>query len=315
MGTQSGKLGESVMFRRKGEQITRAYLKRIANPQTRSQMTQRTQLGNIVNMYRSAKRLLDHSFTNVKSNQSSYNGFVSKNLGRTSVFLPKKVSENGGVVVAPYQISDGSLAPIVISGAGDNAVTNIALGTLAIDDSTTVGQFAAALIDNNQSIIAGDQLSYVSFVQTTNVELSVPSVEVGYYEVTLDRSDNSLLSDYMPAQAINIVNGFLAHGAHVNNGGFAWILSRKSPDKKLDCTPQHLIMNDYSVFTQYQGTTAADVATRSYGGGDEQFLDPGESSMSGTSAQVTVAGVTVDGTSLQSNTGRIVLTDMQNRSS
>lgn len=305
MNTVSGKLGSMVLFRRKGEQVERTYLKTFKNANTRAQVTQRSQLANLVAFYRGAKRLLNHSFLARPERQSSYNAFVSANLNKISVFLPKTVADKQGCVVAPYQISKGSLAPIVISGIGDNAVTNIAVGDLAIDNTTTIAALTQALIANNQSIVEGMQLSYISCVQSQNVQLGVPTMEVGYYEITLDLTDETLVLDYMPEQAMNVVGGFIGHGTHVANGGFAWILSQRTADG-LECSSQALIMNDMTTLAEYQGTVAETRAQDSYNAVDEAFLDPSISSGSDTSTQPIASSVSVGGKALVSGSGTAV---------
>lgn len=293
MGTLTGKLGESVFSRRNGEQVSRAYIRHPKNPNTVRQSRQRTQIANIVNFYRSAKTLLDHSMTGRKSQRSSYNEFVSANLNKVKVFLPKSVADKQGCIVAPYQVSRGSLPAIEISGAGDNAVTNLAVGSLTINATTTIGQLTEALLDNNASIQSGDQLSYVSFIQGQNVQLGMPTMTVGYYEITLDLSSSELVSSYWPAQAYNVTGGFIAHGDHVANGGFCWILSRKLADGSLAASPQVVIMNDYTLLSQYQGGLAIDTATRSYNAASEAFLTPGSDLASGLSTAVNVSSLKI----------------------
>lgn len=295
MGTLTGKLGESVFSRRNGEQVSRAYIRHPKNPNTVRQSRQRTQIANIVNFYRSAKTLLDHSMTGRKPQRSSYNEFVSANLNKVKVFLPKSVADKQGCIVAPYQVSRGSLPAIEISGAGDNVVTNIAVGSLTIGATTTIGQLTEALLANNATIQSGDQLSYVSFIQGQNVQLGMPTMTVGYYEITLDLSSSELVSAYWPEQAYNVVSGFIAHGAHVANGGFCWILSRKLADGSLAASPQVVIMNDFTLLSQYQGGVAIDTATRSYNANSEAFLAPGSDLASGTPTAVSVSSLTVGG--------------------
>lgn len=295
MGTLTGKLGESVFSRRNGEQVSRAYIRHPKNPNTVRQSRQRTQIANIVNFYRSAKTLLDHSMTGRKSQRSSYNEFVSANLNKVKVFLPKSVADKQGCIVAPYQVSRGSLPAIEISGAGDNAVTNLAVGSLTVNGTTTIGQLTEALLENNASIQSGDQLSYVSFIQGQNVQLGMPTVTVGYYEITLDLSSSELVSSYWPEQAYNVTGGFISHGDHVANGGFCWILSRKLSDGSLVASPQVVIMNDYTLLSQYQGNIAVDTATRSYNANSEAFLAPGSDLASGTSSAIVVSSLTIGG--------------------
>lgn len=298
MGTASGKIGDVVLMRRNGQQVQRMYIQQVRNPNTTRQASQRTLISNIVSFYRSARTLLDHSMTSRKATRSSYNEFVAANLGRVKVYLPKSVADKQGCIVAPYQISRGVLPAIETTGSGDASVTNIALGSLTPGASTTIGEFTAAILGNNASFAAGDQLSYVSFVQGQNVELGIPTITCGYYEITLNVNSQELLADYWPEQAYNVVSGFLAHGDHVANGGFAWIRSRKNADGTLEVSPQYVIMNDTTMLTAYTGETARTTAVASYGASDDPFLVPGGNSSAGTSDSVNVSSVSIAGSTL-----------------
>lgn len=293
MGTASGKIGDVVLMRRNGQQVQRMYIQQVRNPNTTRQASQRTLISNIVSFYRSARTLLDHSMTSRKPNRSSYNEFVAANLGRVKVYLPKSVADKQGCIVAPYQISRGVLPAIETTGSGDASVTNIALGELTPGASTTIAEFTAAILANNASFVAGDQLSYVSFIQGQNVELGIPTITVGYYEVTLNPNSQELLADFWPEQAYNVASGFLAHGDHVANGGFAWIRSRKNADGTLEVSPQYVIMNDTTMLAAYTGETAKVTAVASYGASDDPFLVPGGNSSAGTSSAVNVSSVKI----------------------
>lgn len=293
MGTASGKIGDVVLMRRQGQQVQRMYIQNVKNPNTVRQASQRTLISNVVSFYRSARTLLNHSMTGRKASRSSYNEFVAANLGRIKVYIPKGVADKQGCVVAPYQVSRGVLPAIEITGSGDDAVTNIALGQLTPNATTTIGEFAEAILANNASFSAGDQLSYVSFIQGQNVELGIPTMTCGYYEITLDVNSQELLSTYWPEQAYNAVSGFLAHGDHVANGGFVWIRSRKNADGTLEVSPQYVIMNDNTMLNAYTGEAARQTAVASYGANDDPFLVPGGNSSAGTSGSVNVSSVTI----------------------
>lgn len=289
LGYSRGKVGSLVFSRSKGQQITRAYNARPNNPKSFAQQLQRARLSNVINMYRSLVALCNHSFTSRPIEQSSFNAFVSANLKSSRVFLTKKQASEMACVVAPYTISRGTLPSIQTTGTGDNVTTNISLGSLVISASTTVGELSRALIENNSNIFAGDQLSYISCIQSTNVNTSMPQVASGLYEVTIDETSTALLSDVMPAQAIVVRNGFLGHGAHVATGAFAWILSRMV-DGRLDCSTQRLILNDESVYGAYTGDVVARQAASSYDATPEPFLVPGTTNVNGGGGSVAPVG-------------------------
>lgn len=297
LGYSRGKVGDVVFSRRLGEQVARAYNGKPRNANTRGQAAQRSQLSNIVVMYRAAIRLLDHSFTSRKPNQTSYNAFVSRNLGTIPVYVPKAMAAAGGCVVAPYVVSDGTLPSIQTSGMGVETVTNISLGQLTIGNETTIAEFTQTLVSNNANILVGDQLSYISFVQATNPDTGYPQVSVGLYEVTLSLYDTRLLLDIMPSYGCKTVSGYLGHGEKVADGGFCWILSRKDGQGALTCSRQSIIVTSSSVYQQFIGDVAMTKAISSYGANEPAFLLPGASSSSGTVTIPSIASVKIGETS------------------
>ena len=273
LGYARGKVGSLVFSRLKGQQITKAYNPRPANPKSLQQQTQRTRIGALVNFFRSAMALLDHSFCDRPISWSSYNAFISANLSGSFAWLTRSMIDNGGAVVCPYRISKGGMPPIQVTGTGDNSVTNIALGSLsAIDANTSVAALSQAMVENNPNILMGDQLSYVSFIQSTLVD-GTPQVRTILYEMTLDGADTRKVRDLLPAQATTVQNACLAHGSHVADGGFAWILSRRT-NGRLDCSTQSIILNSTTLYNTLSSVVAEEAAVQSYDPTPEPFLVP-----------------------------------------
>lgn len=298
-GQMRGKLGETVYYRRKGEQVVRMYNKQPANANTRSQVQQRSQLANIIRIYQASPVFFKKAFANKPSKQTDYNALVSRNLnGAFKVYLPKSVADANGGVVAPYIISDGSLTPIVVSGKGVDAITSLAVGAdFSINDTTTVGALSAALLANNTIVQAGDQLSYLS-IEQYNAN-GVPRLRARLFEMVLDAASSELVYDVMPEQAVNVVDGFIAHGALIYSGAFAWVLSRKTASG-LQVSRQQLICTSEVLYNAYTGSDAVTRAEVSYGANKDAFLDPdgdaGGSSVPSVAA--TIAEVQIGSTNL-----------------
>lgn len=298
MGTVRGKLGDTVFFRRGGEQQQRAYIPMVKDAKTEAQYKQRSQLSNVVAFYRTTRTLLDHSFTERPAKQSSYNAFVAANLGKVQVYVTKEQAASGACVCAPYIVSDGVLPSIRINGSGVDAVTDIALGTLASLEGKTIAEVSQAIVNNNPTINWGDQLTYLSLVQSTDVQTGFPIVRAAYYEVTLSASDLRLFSDFMPAQACKVKNGFLAHGEKVADGGFCWILSRKTSGGVLQCSRQELVVTSTTLYKAYASASAMTRALESYGAIPEKLLMPGESTSGGINETPSVSSVVIGDTTL-----------------
>lgn len=275
LGYARGKVGDVVLTRMGGQQVERAYNKNPKNPQSESQQLQRTKLANLVNFYRRGRSLLNHSFTNRPASQSSYNQFVSRNIGVTPIRLTRAQAAAGASIVGPYIISDGVLQPIQVTGGGVDATTNIAVGGLTInDETTTVGQLSAAIIANNADWQEGDQLTYVSVVQNGGVDGGDPFAQFSYIEMDLVPSDTTPLRSLMPTYALSVRNGFIGHGEFVADGGYAWIHSRKSSAGALQASRQSLILTANTLYADYASSEQTNAATRSYGAQGDYLLVP-----------------------------------------
>lgn len=297
LGYARGKVGDVVLTRMGGQQVERAYNKNPKNPQSKSQQLQRTKLANLVNFYRRGRSLLNHSFTNRPASQSSYNQFVSRNIGVTPIRLTRAQAAAGASIVGPYIISDGVLQPIQVTGGGVDAVTNIAVGGLTInDETTTVGQLSAAIIANNADWQEGDQLTYVSVVQNGGVDGGDPFAQFSYIEMDLVPSDTTLLRSLMPTYALSVRNGFIGHGEYVADGGYAWIHSRKSSAGALQASRQSLILTANTLYADYASSEQTNAATRSYGAQGDYLLVP-DGSKAGQEMEgvPVIASVTLDG--------------------
>lgn len=314
LGYARGKVGDLVFARRLGQQTTRAYNSNPRDAKTRSQVTQRVKIANVIAMYRALKNVCNHSFEGLSVGQSCYNAFVKANLTGNQVSLTKEAASLGACIVAPYLISRGSLASIIVEGTGADAVTNISVGDLTISGTTTIGQFAKAVVANNAGIEHGDQLTYVSCVQQTDANTGNPVVVSGIYEVTLDSNSTDLLRKFIPEVGSSVKNGFLAHGQLIGRGGFAWILSRKPVGGSLMVSTQRLILTSPDVYDEYVTESANTKAITSYGFIMEPILNPGVSGpasgpqgggsqsggSSGTTGNISVSSISVDGTSITS---------------
>ncbi len=301
LGYARGKVGDVVLTRMGGQQVERAYNKNPKNPQSESQQLQRTKLANLVNFYRRGRSLLNHSFTNRPASQSSYNQFVSRNIGVTPIRLTRAQAAAGASIVGPYIISDGVLQPIQVTGGGVDAITNIAVGGLTInDETTTVGQLSAAIIANNADWQEGDQLTYVSVVQNGGVDGGDPFAQFSYIEMDLVPSDTTPLRSLMPTYALSVRNGFIGHGEYVADGGYAWIHSRKSSAGALQASRQTLILTANTLYADYASSEQTNAATRSYGAQGDYLLVP-DGSRAGQEMEgvPVIASVTLDGALLR----------------
>lgn len=166
-----------------------------------AQMRRRVTWANIVNLWQAFGGNDRPSFQNRGNRVSDFNRFIQSNLGGRPVYLTKEEARQGGCVAADYQVSEGELASreIVAGGTNGEIHTDISLGSLAISESTTIGQFSRAIIGANPEFLDGDQITVFVAQQTVNSVTNVPYVNMTSAKVVLNSSDNeTLLSEIDP---------------------------------------------------------------------------------------------------------------------
>ena len=128
LGTAKNSVGDVVMYRREGAQITRVRVRNVKNPKTDAQSFQRAIMAPIAKFYSPLSVVLERSFEGL-SKAKSHNKFnqVNANLARKNKWaLPKGT----GFFPLPYQLSQGTLQAIVSTISANNALrTNISAPT------------------------------------------------------------------------------------------------------------------------------------------------------------------------------------------
>lgn len=125
MGTQRGRLGESVLYRSQGYQVSRAYIPHPNDRNSERQRVQRMIVATANAAYSSMKAICNHSFDNVPVGLKSMAHFLSLNatLLRQSISADREgvIDEatcefnkrgNNNLILNPYIVSRGSLPEI-----------------------------------------------------------------------------------------------------------------------------------------------------------------------------------------------------------
>ena len=235
------------------------------NVQTPLQMAHRLTWSNIIANYRVLKEGLREGWENIPQGQTLFNQFISVNAKSQPYALTKEDFKAGACIVVPYQITRGSLEPIKVdvSAGIPMAKTNIAVGDLTIDDQTTIGQFADAIVTNNADWEYGDKLTYFSLVQY--VKGGVPRVAMSYAAITLVEDSEVILKDEVSLTGIKNVGGVLGHDKTAAVGGFCWVHSRHDADGNLMLSSQKIIANNDDMIARYTTVDARLAAALSYG--------------------------------------------------
>ena len=270
---QIGSIGDHTFKQVNGVTIVSEKITQMTNPRTDGQMRTRTRWNNIVAMYKGIRPLLNKGFENKAAGLSDFNMFMKMNMQKEPVYLTKQAVAGGACVATAYQISQGSLPAIVLTGTGQNVKTDIRLGGESITSSTTVAQFSAAVVNNNADYRYGDQISFFLVKQMVNAETGIPYCQFSATKVVLDAANTEKLADVTNnSHGFASADGLLAHVGNDNDCAYGWVHTRKSNGKLL-VSSQSLVSAN-SKEAEYKGDAAYNLARSSYGVSIDVFLAP-----------------------------------------
>lgn len=154
LGIARRKVGDVVLYRRNGQQVSRVRVRSIANPKSVGQALQRNYMAPISRFYSPLSDVLERSWEGLNRSRSQ-SAFMSANLRiarEDGFYIPK----NAGFVPMSYQVSYGNLAPVTY--AVTDAVMSVYLGGV-VQSMTTVGQLSARFIASGY--LPGDQVTII----------------------------------------------------------------------------------------------------------------------------------------------------------
>ena len=155
LGTASRSIGDVTMYRRNGQQVSRARVRKIGNPRTEGQAKQRMLQAALTRFYSPLASCLEKSFEG-KNKMDSYSKFLAVNnrIGRNMFAVPK----NAGWVPVPVKVSGGTMPSPSLTWDEDrvgfslDAKADVALATLG-DLSTS--------LKNAYGLEEGDQVTVI----------------------------------------------------------------------------------------------------------------------------------------------------------
>ena len=290
----NGSAGQLTFKQVNGMTIVSEKVTAVANPRTDAQMRTRTKFTNIVSMYRGIRPLINYGFEAKPKTLSDYNMFVKVNMQRTPIYLTKSAVAGGACIATAYQISQGSLPAIVLTGTGQNVKTDIRLGGDSITSNTTVAQFSAAVVNNNADYRYGDQISFFLVKQLVNAETGIPYCQFSAAKVILDAANESTLADVTGgSHGFASADGMLAHVGNDGDCAYAWVHTRKSDGKTLVSSQSLVSANTKEA--EYKGDAAYNLSKSSYGSSVESFLVPDGNATGSTASNNTPSGGGDDG--------------------
>lgn len=302
----SGKVGQLIYRQTKyGTVVYEAPSKASVPQRTEAQMQIRTQWGNMAAVYRQFNQTLKKGFEGLNGKMNDYNAFIQANINVVKVYVPKSVRLNGGSVLAPYQITRGSLPSVAMTKNGSSIlVSDINLGSLVIDAATTVADLANAVIAYNDGWEAGDQVTFFYGQQTLDSVTSIPRARIYGYKVMLNPGDSTPLLEVVAAIGFTSVDGKLGMSQTITDGAAVWIHSREDGTGGLKVSTQFMYV-DSSVLSAYQGSNAMEASANSYGGINKSavYLQPRAGRVTVTPAVVPAGGGSGSGTTDSGNGG------------
>jgi hypothetical protein len=263
----SGKVGQLIYRQTKyGTVVYEAPSKASVPQRTEAQMQIRTQWGNMAAIYRQFNQTLKKGFEGLNGKMNDYNAFIQANTNVVKVYVPKSVRLNGGSVLAPYQITRGSLPSIAMHvGEGGALVSDLNVGSLVIGAETSVADFANALIAYNDGYEAGDQVTFFYGQQTVDAVTGIPRARIYGFKVMLNPGDSTPLWEVVSALGFSSVGGFVGMDRAIEDGAAVWVHSREDGTGGVKCSTQFLYV-DSSLLAGYQTAEAMEGAANSYGG-------------------------------------------------
>lgn len=252
LGTARKTIGDIVMYRRNGEQLSRVRVRKIANPKTEAQALQRNYMAPVTKFYAPLADVLEKSWEGL-DRQKSLGAFLKTNAGlaRSSGWY---VVKGAGFTPLPYKVSNGTLPPLTYSDS------ELSLGGQSISD-IKVSTISAALV--NMGYQYGDQLTTIICLQ--NAEGDVRPV---WSRVLLSSSDESdIFSDIAGAVLFEQGNNALAYSGVLESViGAVFIVSRWNGSKWLRSSQYVQVSSTY--LEQYTSIEARAAAIASYQSGD-----------------------------------------------
>lgn len=277
LGTARKTIGDIVMYRRNGEQLSRVRVRKIANPRTEAQALQRNYMAPVTKFYAPLADVLERSWEGL-DRQKSLGAFLKTNAGlaRSSGWY---VVKGAGFTPLPYKVSNGTLPALSYSDS------ELSLGGQSIAD-IKVSTISAALV--NMGYQYGDQLTTIICLQD-----AAGDVRPVWSRVILSSSDESdIFSDIAGAVLFEQSDTALAYSGVLESViGAVFIVSRWNGSKWLRSSQYVQVSSTY--LEQFTSIEARAAAIASYQSGDsvissDVYLNGGTGSSGSAASELIV---------------------------
>ncbi|KAA6332413.1 hypothetical protein EZS27_019077 [termite gut metagenome] len=272
-----GKRGGNLSIVINGQEVVQGVHKnKPKNPRSQAQMGQRVQLTNILGCYQLLRPFLKEAYEKKPDGLNYYNLFIKNNLGKVKAYLSKKEAAVKACVVAPYQISEGTLPAVGMRAQGKGLVSSIRLPkSFRMTEEMTVGKVSKAILSANRAMHKGDKLSIIHLAQSVYPDDGMPYVRQCLYEFELNPASGEVFHEQMPPSLFDAVNGYAGTGEGLETGGVAYVWSRRKGDKVCVSTQSIVLTPDNELYELYASEDKRQSAAESYGAiSEERFLKP-----------------------------------------
>lgn len=275
----SGKLGKGVVFRQTAHGTVMAKAGRRNQKRSELQADVRCRFANVSANYRLFAGKLMQAFESKGAGVSDFNQYLGVNFSNP-VFITKGMRVAGCCVLADYTFTVGSLQPIGMALNGSGVlVSDLALGSLVIDEHTTVSDLSLALIAENEAWEEGDQLTFFYGSQYLDAK-GMPRATMVAKKVILSVDDETGLWEAVGSEGFTSIASagsgtVLGMSVALENSGAAWVHSRdKVSGDTLVSTQQLVVVSD--ILDSYRTYAAMKASADSYGGINSKrvYLNP-----------------------------------------
>lgn len=261
LGTAAKSVGDVVMYRREGSQVSRVRVRKIANPKTDAQCRQRAIMAPIPKFFSPLAIVLERSFEGL-SKSKSYSKFIQVNADKARAndwLLPK----GSAFFPMPYQLSQGTL-PICRVVTEGNAFYLMSVIGESSASLSTIGDLSSAFIGAGYQ--EGDVVTFI-IAKGDNQAISSRYYIPVTFQFVIDSTSTVAIETAMPGLRLSFsdeAGGML----HVDtDGGQAYaaavIIARFEGDKWRRSTQNLEVRAD--VMASITSDSAKAAAIASYG--------------------------------------------------
>lgn len=299
----SGKVGNVVLSVSKGQQITRVYQPKVANPRSYAQQLQRAKFANAVKFYkRATQNFFKFAYEDKKSNESDFNAFMRHNVSNATLLSYDQVKSDFYPALGNWQLTQGRLSnPFSAPKIGGLGTMEYDLDFVsAASKDVTIGEISSALVD--KGLLSGDIVTFVcvvspvaSLAQDVSSIAAAPSWDI--FQFILNTDDDTLLMNMAHRGS-----AFACEQAYAQSGGLyfsavSWLKENGDPSAAMTwgCViVSRKVSSGVYVSTEYLHANSVATTAMNSAKGDDYNLAVAESWKSGTEA--ILAGGVADAT-------------------